>query len=246
MICPRCKNNNRPGAKFCGYCDMPLAVLVPPKKLSPAAALLQLLDAFGWFGYAVMDCPRCGNKNRLEARFCGYCGGPVEAVFAINKPGLIALVLLLLGVFGWVSHSAFMKDLPLNPPPAAAAAPTPAGTSQQKPPDEHLNRREALMSEANWQKAVSGREAVEAQIRREAEDARIRREAEDARIRREAEEAQIRREAEADRVRREAAAAKAQAERKTAEDNVKAAHDSIEAQVNAAREAAMKSVEQHR
>ena len=49
--CPKCKNEVKKGARFCGNCGAPLPAL----------------------------CPKCGNEVKEGARFCGNCGAPLAA-----------------------------------------------------------------------------------------------------------------------------------------------------------------------
>ena len=59
MKCPKCGNENRIGAKFCGKCGTQLPPAQPPK------------------GH---ECPQCGKQNRAGIRYCEYCGAALKAV----------------------------------------------------------------------------------------------------------------------------------------------------------------------
>ncbi len=54
-VCPKCGRSNRPGARFCAYCQLQL-------RFEPAGKL----------------CAKCHSVNLPDARFCSYCGSPLE------------------------------------------------------------------------------------------------------------------------------------------------------------------------
>ncbi len=182
MNCPHCANKNRASAKFCGHCGSLMYGGATAPKLTPAAAATLLLDALGWVSYAVMDCSRCGNRNRPEARFCGHCGAPVSGVFAINKVGFIAVILLLLGAVLWGSNILFSK----KPAPAsqpAAAVFKPDRVFPQKLNNEHSGEDEILREENNWQKVVAQSQADDQANKRQAAESKARREAAEVKTR---------------------------------------------------------------
>ncbi len=59
-ICPNCKENNKPSAKFCAYCG--------DKIKKDATIEEQQPKKF---------CPKCG-RLATGKKFCGYCGTPIE------------------------------------------------------------------------------------------------------------------------------------------------------------------------
>ncbi|MBE6654125.1 MAG: zinc ribbon domain-containing protein [Ruminococcaceae bacterium] len=59
-ICPNCKENNKPSAKFCAYCG--------DKIKKDARVEEQGSKKF---------CPKCG-RLATGKKFCGYCGTPIE------------------------------------------------------------------------------------------------------------------------------------------------------------------------
>ena len=58
MQCPRCQAENRAGRRFCGECELSLA----------------------------LTCPSCGFLNEGSEKFCGGCGAPMTPSAATVRP----------------------------------------------------------------------------------------------------------------------------------------------------------------
>jgi len=80
MKCPKCGNENRIGAKFCGKCGTQM----PPAQSQKG-----------------QECPQCGKQNRAGIRYCEYCGAsltelpakPVQKVKRKRRKWVAALFL---------------------------------------------------------------------------------------------------------------------------------------------------------
>lgn len=63
VICSKCGNEVRPGARFCGSCGSPI------EELQPAAPVIE----------EHTTCPHCGKPIRKDAKFCPSCGLSIPA-----------------------------------------------------------------------------------------------------------------------------------------------------------------------
>lgn len=63
VICSKCGNEVRPGARFCGSCGSPI------EELQPAEPVIE----------EQTTCPHCGKPIRKDAKFCPSCGLSIPA-----------------------------------------------------------------------------------------------------------------------------------------------------------------------
>ncbi len=70
-----------------------------------------------------MKCSNCGFENKNNAKFCTKCGNSLEATESVSKSsdntkyiiiGLIAVIILLIGVFGYLLGNANMDPIQSN------------------------------------------------------------------------------------------------------------------------------------
>lgn len=74
--CPTCKQINRPGARFCGYCRV---ALTRPCPRCGTSNRIQARFCLHCRVELTRPCPQCGRANRLAARFCQHCSRALSA-----------------------------------------------------------------------------------------------------------------------------------------------------------------------
>jgi hypothetical protein len=72
MICPKCRTENEPGARFCANCGSKLTL--PRTAVNRARATRKLI------------CPNCGQENPAGSTFCESCGTKLVAQRPRSSP----------------------------------------------------------------------------------------------------------------------------------------------------------------
>jgi serine/threonine protein kinase/tetratricopeptide (TPR) repeat protein len=179
VICPRCGYQNRPGAKFCKQDGLPLsagATRVPPQ--APAAprapirarpvpinnangtmqtptTLPNAITAVSSSGVTELICPRCGSRNRPEAKFCKYDGQPLlqgattvppqPRMQTISRPSIQAKP---------VPQPALARSVPPPPPPPIRARPIASAAASAPAVVDHNRLGREAMKNQNYAEAV--------------------------------------------------------------------------------------------